>query len=88
MRLRVRYSGRVQGVGFRAAARSVSGGFVVSGWVRNETDATVLLEVQGEAAVVEAYLAALREEMGRNIKREDRAGVAEEVGENGFVIRR
>lgn len=97
MRLRVRYSGRVQGVGLRATARSLSGTFAVSGWVQNEADGTVLLEVQGEPAAVEAYLAALREELGRNIKGEDRATLADEpalaaggspVAGTGVVIRR
>ncbi|MFN0011249.1 MAG: acylphosphatase [Phycisphaerales bacterium] len=78
MRVRVRYSGRVQGVGFRATARSLSRGFAVSGWVQNELVGTVLLEVQGEPAAVQGYLDALREELGSNIKGEDRSTLADD----------
>ncbi len=88
MRVRVRYSGRVQGVGFRATARSVAGGFAVTGWVRNEPDGCVLLEAQGAPAEVQAFLTDLRSEMGANIKGEDRSTLADEPHEVGFVVRR
>ena len=87
----MRYSGRVQGVGFRATARSVAGGFAVSGWVRNEQDGSVLLEVHGAAPHVEAFLTELRAEMGANIRGEDRSSlpdVAPEGAESGFVVLR
>ena len=91
MRVRVRYSGQVQGVGFRATARSIAAGFAVSGWVKNEPDGSVLLEAQGAPADVEAFLTDLRAEMGANIRGEDRIGLADvgaEAGESGFVVRR
>ena len=59
MRLRVRYQGRVQGVGFRATARAVATEHVVSGFVRNEPDGSVLLELQGAPEEVEACLVGL-----------------------------
>jgi acylphosphatase len=67
IRKQVRYTGRVQGVGFRAAARGVARQHPVTGWVRNEPDGSVLLEVQGSAAAVEAVLAGIRDRMRRNI---------------------
>lgn len=87
-RRRIRFTGRVQGVGFRATARGVARGFEVSGWVRNEADGSVLMEVQGEAGEVERCLAALRERMEGFIRREEAevAGVVE--GERGFGIER
>ncbi len=88
MRVRVRYSGRVQGVGFRATVRGLASGTVVSGWVRNEPDGTVLLEAQGEAAAVEHLLAAVRDELGGSIKGEDRQPMADRAGDKGFEIRR
>ncbi len=87
----MRYSGRVQGVGFRATARSVAGGFAVTGWVRNEPDGSVLLEVQGAAQHVEAFLTELRAEMGGNIRGEDRSSLPDVTphgGESGFVVLR
>jgi|SRR3954470_8234881 acylphosphatase len=68
IRKQVRYTGRVQGVGFRAAARGVARQHPVTGWVRNEADGSVLMELQGSAAAVEAVLAGIRDRMGRNIR--------------------
>lgn len=67
LRVRVLYSGRVQGVGFRATARAIASGLGLSGWVRNEPDGTVQLEAQGPPDAVEAFLAELRARMGRCI---------------------
>lgn len=65
LRVNVLYSGRVQGVGFRATARAIASGHGLSGWVRNEPDGTVQLEAQGPQDSVEAFLADLRARMGR-----------------------
>ena len=86
MRLRVRYAGRVQGVGFRATARSVMSRFPLTGWVRNDPDETVLLEVQGEGETVRAALNDLRAAMGRNILSEDTAPIDDLPGERRFEI--
>lgn len=82
------FSGRVQGVGFRATARSIAADHRVSGWVRNEADGTVRLEVQGSPEEVQAYLRDLRRHRAWFIDRvEEFPGVPIE-GEEGFVIRR
>lgn len=66
-RVSCNFQGRVQGVGFRMTACMTARPFAVTGWVRNEPDGSVRLEVQGEEAEVEAFLAALHERMARNI---------------------
>jgi acylphosphatase len=86
IRKRVRYTGRVQGVGFRAAARGVARLHPVTGWVRNEPDGTVLLEVQGEPAAVEAVLAGIADRMGRNIRNAATSDAAVREGEGEFEI--
>lgn len=88
IRVRVRYTGRVQGVGFRATARSIAKGNLVTGWVRNEPDGAVMLEVQGEAAAVEAFLVGVRGALGRLIRAEERATVPVHADEAGFEITR
>ncbi len=82
------YSGRVQGVGFRATARSVAGGFRVTGWVRNEPGGDVRLEVQGDPAEVDRFLESLRAAMLGNISSERATPAPTEPGESGFSIRR
>lgn len=87
-RRRISFRGRVQGVGFRATARYIARSHAVTGWVRNEDDGSVLLEVQGEKGAVEAYLSQLRGEMGRMIQGESVAAAAIQEGETGFEVRR
>jgi acylphosphatase len=88
VRTRLRYVGRVQGVGFRATARAVAAGFGVTGWVRNEADGSVTLEAQGEGGEVDLYLVALWQRMARNIESADRVEVAVLESESGFEVRR
>ena len=42
-----RFSGHVQGVGFRMTAVQQSRGLKVNGFVRNEPDGSVLMDVEG-----------------------------------------
>ncbi len=58
--LRVRVSGHVHGVGFRDAVRRRASELGVSGWVRNEEDATVAVHAEGPSAAVEEILSFLR----------------------------
>jgi acylphosphatase len=88
LRVQVRYSGRVQGVGFRATAASIAGRHPVTGWVRNEPDGDVLMQAQGDAAAIEAMLTDLRRTMERYIRSEDRSPIEEAQGEHGFQITR
>jgi hydrogenase maturation protein HypF len=59
MRLAVEVRGIVQGVGFRPFVHAAATRRGLSGWVRNRADG-VSLEVEGRAAAVRAFLAALR----------------------------
>ena len=46
-RLRMHFVGEVQGVGFRWTARKVAQELGLTGWVRNEPDGSVSMELQG-----------------------------------------
>jgi acylphosphatase len=86
-RRRIRFSGRVQGVGFRAAAKNVANRHVLTGWIRNEPDGSVLMEVQGETAEIESCLSRLRERMSGFIRSETTTVIAPLDGESSFEIR-
>jgi acylphosphatase len=55
--LRLRISGRVQGVGFRDAMRNEALRHGIRGWVRNRRDGSVEAVVQGNRGAVDAMLA-------------------------------
>lgn len=90
MRRRIRFEGRVQGVGFRATTRHIvrSCGLPLSGWVRNEPDGSVALVLEGEAADIERALGELRATMGRLIEREREEGADADEALSGFEVRR
>lgn len=88
IRQRIIFAGRVQGVGFRATAKAIARNHTVTGWVRNEDNGTVLLEVQGEPAVVEAFVLELNRDMAKFIKTSASAEIAAVSDEPDFSIRR
>ena len=46
------FHGRVQGVGFRYTAKYLARSMNLTGWVKNEYDGTVVLEVQGRETLI------------------------------------
>ncbi len=83
----MRYRGQVQGVGFRATCRSIARDYRVTGWVRNEPDASVTLEAQGAADELDRFEEAIRGRLGANITGCDRCGIQTCEAESGFEIR-
>lgn len=58
-RIRYSFTGRVQGVGFRATAQHLAAMLGVTGWVRNEPDGSVTMEAQGERDQLESLIVRL-----------------------------
>ena len=56
MRVIARVTGMVQGVKYRATAQREARRRGLTGWVRNEPDGTVLIDVEGDPAAVDAFL--------------------------------
>lgn len=54
-RLQLRFVGEVQGVGFRWTARKIATDLGLSGWVRNEPDGSVSMEIQGPSISLAQY---------------------------------
>ena len=55
------FYGRVQGVGFRYTAKYMAQSLDLTGWVRNEYDGTVTMEVQGREALINKLLVGLNQ---------------------------
>jgi len=81
------YRGKVQGVGFRATCASIARALPVTGWVRNASDGSVVLEAQGDGADVERLLARIAAERARLIATVERSPVPPVEGESGFCVR-
>lgn len=86
--LRVRVTGRVQGVWFRGWTQAEAQERGLRGWVRNEQDGSVSALIAGPSGAVEAMVRALHEgpEAARVISVETEA--AEPPGPGGFRVLR
>lgn len=78
-RLHAFVSGDVQGVGYRYFAMSAALDYGLTGWVRNLSDGSVEVIVEGIQAKLEAYLAQLQ--------RGPRSGRVEEVRSSWYPSR-
>ncbi len=69
IRRRIVFYGWVQGVGFRYRARHAADMVGATGWVRNEYDGSVTMEIQGTEEQIDAVILAV--ERGRYIRIEN-----------------
>ena len=60
IRVRLRLTGRVQGVGFRYFAQMNAAQFHVTGWVKNMYDGSVTAEAQGTKKQIEDLMEAMK----------------------------
>ena len=85
--VRVRYSGDVQGVGFRYQARKLANQLGVSGGAENLPDGSVQLVAEGPEDVLRRLLMLIRlSRLGPNIQDEQAAWCAPQ-GLSGFYYR-
>lgn len=56
VRKHFRFTGRVQGVGFRYRAKYAADSLGITGWVKNEYDGSVELEAQGREESINRML--------------------------------
>lgn len=87
IRRHVIYSGRVQGVCFRAITQEISARYDVTGFVRNLRDGTVELEAEGSAAAVDAFLAEIARHFQNNITDAQVSDISPRNDEADFRIR-
>lgn len=87
-RRRLRFIGRVQGVGFRAVTRAIAAAHGLTGWVRNDPDGSVEAEAQGDATAIDAFLDELGAAMARQIQGSSQSMISAIPGDAAFEIRR
>lgn len=85
--VRVFYSGKVQGVGFRHAAKTVALGYEVTGTVRNLPDGRVELIAEGSEEELTSFLQAIRDSgLGPCIRNEETTRAVANSHLKGFEI--
>jgi len=87
LRKHMKISGRVQGVGFRFRAQYAASGYGITGWVKNQMDGTVEMEVQGISEQIDNMLVMLVNSPYIVIERIDVKEMPLQDGEYGFHIR-
>ena len=84
IRQRLRFYGWVQGVGFRWRARHAANLFGATGWVRNEPDGSVLMEIQGRQAPIDQVIQAIERGAYVRIERMEAVRLPVDSQERGF----
>lgn len=69
IRRKIRFYGWVQGVGFRYRAEHAANAVGATGWVRNEYDGSVLMEIQGTEEQIDQVILSI--ERGRFVRIEN-----------------
>lgn len=87
IRKKISVYGSVQGVGFRYRAEHAANMLGVTGWVRNEPDGSVLLEMQGTEEQIDKVLALVNQGTYVNIDRIVAKQIPVEECEYGFHVR-
>ena len=86
-RKRFSFSGYVQGVGFRWRARRAAEAAGVTGWVRNEADGSVTMELQGRIEAIEQVLDTIERGLYIQIAGMDVRTIPPQDGERGFAVK-
>lgn len=87
IRMRIRFYGRVQGVGFRYRARYAADSLGLTGWVENEWDGTVRMEVQGKREEIYEMIKRIEQGSFVDIDHMDRKEIPTQDEERGFRVR-
>jgi len=87
IRKHIKFTGRVQGVGFRYRAKYAASGVGVTGWVKNEWDGTVEMEVQGTSEQINTVLKLINQSEYIMIDFMDMKELPVEEQEYGFHVR-
>ncbi len=83
----IRFYGDVQAVGFRYYASKAADLYGATGWVRNEFDGSVSMEIQGTERQIDDVIAALGRGTYIQIDRMEVKSLEPDPDERGFRVR-
>lgn len=83
----IRFYGQVQAVGFRWRARQAAQHYGATGWVRNEYDDSVSMEIQGTEGQIDDVIAALERGSYIRIERMESKTLTPLEDESGFQVK-
>lgn len=87
-RVEVRFTGHVQGVGFRYTTQRIATRWRVAGYVENQSDDSVLLVAEGEHKELQKFLEEITSEMEAHINNAEIHWYAASGEWSAFSIRR
>ncbi len=87
IRKKITFYGWVQGVGFRYRAYHAANIYGVSGWVKNNYDGSVLMEIQGTEKQIDNVILAIERGTYVRIENMDRKTIPVVPDDRGFRIR-
>ena len=86
IRQHFRFTGLVQGVGFRSTAKFEARSLGLSGWVKNKSDGSVEMEAQGSEAKLARLIKQLKEDWFINIDSVECHPIPVNPNERNFII--
>jgi len=86
IREHIRFTGQVQGVGFRYTCSSLAKRMGITGWVRNDPDGAVTGEFQGTEGDIEALVTALKLRRPIKISYAERTSIPVQASESAFRV--
>lgn len=87
IRIKAEFYGQVQGVGFRYSAMHLAEMLGLTGWVRNEYDGSVRVEIQGDSIAVEEWFSRIGQRRFIEVERIDRQELELLPDEHCFGVR-
>ena len=85
-RYHITFYGDVQGVGFRWRARTAARSLGLTGWVKNEWDGTVVMEVQGYDPAIDRMLSQIDSGSFIRIERMQKFMIRPDPAEKSFSV--
>lgn len=82
----MRFYGTVQGVGFRYTAKCAAQSLGLTGWVYNDYDGSVLMQVQGEKETIDKLISIIENRRFVEIEQLERKNLPLESGELDFSV--